>query len=51
MIDEDMQEYEIVFSKIAGKKCTYKIKDHKIIERYGDDANAYINFWGEEPRY
>ncbi len=51
MIDENNEKYEIVFSEIAGKKCTIKIKNNSIVEIFGDDAEEYKNFWGEGPRY
>ena len=51
MIDEKNVEYKIVFSEIAGKKCTMKIKDQNIIEAFGEDADEYQNFWGAGPRY
>ncbi len=51
MLDESNAEYDIVFSAIAGKKCTYKIKGKRIIESFGKDAGDYINYWGEEPKY
>lgn len=51
MIDENNEKYEIVFSEIAGKKCTIKIKNDSIVEIFGDDAEEYKNFWGEGPRY
>jgi hypothetical protein len=50
MSDDTGQEYEIYFSEIVGMKCTYKIKG-KEIEAFGEDAQRYINHWGEAPRY
>ena len=51
MIDKSGEEYEIVFSEIAGKKLTVKIRDNTIVESYGDDADDFQNYWGEGPRY
>jgi uncharacterized protein YbaR (Trm112 family) len=51
MLDEKGLEYEIIFSEIAGKKCTIKVKDKKIIESFGEDVYEYTNFWGVTPRY
>jgi len=51
MIDKSGEEYEIVFSEIAGKKLTVKIRDNTIVESYGDDAREFQNYWGEGPRY
>lgn len=41
MIDENDKEHDILFSRIAGEKCTYKITDGKI-EKYGDHENYLI---------
>jgi len=41
MIDDDLQESEILFSKIAGEKCTYKIVDGNV-EEYGKDSSRYL---------
>lgn len=50
MIDEQNNKSEIVFSKIMGEKCTYKVMQDKV-EPYGPDAQAYYNYWGVGPRY
>lgn len=50
MIDENGTECSIYFSEIVGEKCTFKISQGSI-ESYGDDADAYQNFWGAVPRY
>lgn len=41
MIDDELQESEILFSKIAGEKCTYKIVDGNV-EEYGKDSSRYL---------
>lgn len=43
MIDDDSKKYEILFSKIAGEKSTYKIIGESI-EVYGDNHSNYIDF-------
>ena len=43
MVDEEMKEYEILFSKIAGEKSTYKIIGESI-EIFGDHQSNYIDF-------
>jgi hypothetical protein len=43
MIDKGDKKYEILFSKIAGEKSTYKIIGESI-EVFGDDHSNYINF-------
>ena len=43
MIDEDKNKYQILFSKIAGEKSTYKIIGESA-EIYGDHHSNYIDF-------
>jgi len=43
MLDENSQEYEVLFSKVAGEKSTYKIIG-KTMEVYGDDSAEYLDF-------
>lgn len=50
MVDENGEEYDIVFSEIIGQHSTYKIHGEDI-ERFGEDADLYTNFWGEAPKY
>ncbi|MBK6347095.1 MAG: hypothetical protein IPN08_09435 [Bacteroidales bacterium] len=51
MIDEKKVEYRIIFSEVAGKQCTMKIKENNIVESFGDDAGEFSNFWGAGPTY
>jgi hypothetical protein len=50
MIDDDGEEYDIVFSEIIGQHSTYKIQGEDV-ESFGEDAKLYTNFWGETPKY
>ena len=50
MVDDRGEEYDIVFSEIIGQRCTYKIHGEEI-EKYGEDAEIYTNYWGEAPKY
>ena len=50
MIDDRREEYDIVFSEIIGQRCTYKIHGEEV-EKFGEDADLYTNFWGEAPKY
>lgn len=50
MIDNKGEEYDIVFSKIVGERCTYLVHG-KEVESYGPDASEYFNYWGEKPNY
>jgi uncharacterized protein YbaR (Trm112 family) len=43
MVDEEGNEYQILFSKIAGEKSTYKIVGEST-ELFGSDKSNYINF-------
>lgn len=43
MIDEKNNQFEIYFSKTAGKKSTYKVIG-ETMEIYGDDSAEYIDF-------
>jgi hypothetical protein len=43
MVDENNNEFEILFSKTAGKKSTYKIIG-ETMEIFGDDSAEYIDF-------
>jgi len=47
MIDEDNNEYDILFSKVAGEQATYKIKSGNI-EAFGADKNKYLDSLKEE---
>lgn len=51
MIDDKMVEYNIIFSEVAGKKCTMKIRENAIVESFGEDAAEFSNFWGVGPAY
>jgi hypothetical protein len=50
MKDSSGIEYQIYFSEIVGMKCTYKIIGDNV-EAFGEDADRYLNHWGEAPRY
>lgn len=50
MIDDKGDEYQIYFSEIVGKRCTYQIRGKKV-QAFGKDAGEYLNYWGVEPRY
>jgi hypothetical protein len=43
MSDENGDEYEIHFSRIAGQQATYKIIGENF-EIFGEDASAYLDF-------
>lgn len=41
LIDDDFKQSEILFSKITGEKCTYKIVDGNV-EEFGEDSSRYL---------
>ena len=43
MIDKNNNQFEILFSKTAGKKSTYKVIG-ETMEIFGDDSAEYIDF-------
>ncbi len=50
MIDSEGDEYDVLFSEVAGEHCTYKIKDG-IVQTFGNDSDNYTNFFGADPNY
>ena len=50
MLDQNGKVSEIIFSKIVGEKCTYRLAGENI-EPFGPDAREYYNYWGEQPEY
>lgn len=43
MVDENYNEFDILFSKKAGQRSTYKIEG-ETMEIFGDDSAEYIDF-------
>ena len=43
MVDENKNEYEVLFSRIAGEQSTFKIVG-ETMEIYGDDSAEYVDF-------
>jgi len=50
MMLELEDEYEVLFSQIAGEKSTYVIGDQSV-RAFGEDSDENTNFWGETPNY
>ena len=50
MMVEMGEEYEVLFSQIAGEKCTYVIGEGSV-KAFGEDADEFTNFWGVSPKY
>lgn len=45
MVDEKNKEYDVFFSKVCGEHSTFKIKEDDIIESYGENSSAYVNYF------
>ena len=45
MLDEQLHEYDIYFSNIAGQFTTFKISKENIIERHGKHSSSYVNYF------
>jgi hypothetical protein len=43
MIDENGKEFDILFSRVAGQKSTFKIIG-ETMEIYGDDSAEYLDY-------
>lgn len=43
MVDEKEKEFTIVFSKIFGEKCSYKVEEKEVVETYGYHWAMYNN--------
>jgi len=46
MIDESGKRFNIVFSKVKGQKCTYKVSEDSF-EAFGKNSGEYLNYFGE----
>lgn len=45
LVDEDKNEFHILFSKVAGEQSTFKIVGDNI-EAFGEDSKDYLDFLG-----
>ncbi len=45
MTDENNREFDVYFSKVCGEHSTFLIQEDNIIERYGEDSSAYVNYF------
>jgi uncharacterized protein YbaR (Trm112 family) len=43
MVDEADRQSVIVFSKIYGERCTFKVEDNKVQESFGEHTGLYNN--------
>ena len=51
MIDENGKEFDIYFSGIAGEKCTYKIRENKVLQKTGPDVKTYDRYFDVPEEY
>lgn len=45
MSDENGNEFDVYFSRIAGEHSTFKISKNNVIERFGKDVSSYVNYF------
>ena len=45
MVDENEKVYDLYFSRIRGQESTFKVSDGDIIEKYGKDSSAYVDYF------
>ncbi|HZJ73193.1 MAG TPA: hypothetical protein VFC87_00185 [Perlabentimonas sp.] len=41
--EDNDKEYYVIFSKIKGEQCTYKVANQKVEGKFGKDADKHIN--------
>jgi hypothetical protein len=44
-IDKAGKKFDVYFSRVAGEHSTFKINKDDIIEQFGEDASAYLNYF------
>ncbi len=44
MVDKDMKEYDIYFSRIAGEKSTYQVSEDSSVMAAGEHSHRYTYF-------
>ena len=45
MIDENKEKYNVYFSSIVGEHTTFKIEKANVVEKYGEDSSAYLDYF------
>jgi len=38
-------EFDVYFSKTCGEHSTFRIDKNNIVEKYGEDTSAYVNYF------
>jgi len=50
LMNDGKNEYDVYFSSVVGEHLTFKILDENIVERYGEDYSAYVNYFTQKFR-
>ena len=45
MIDDNKEKYNVYFSSVVGEHTTFKIEKAKVVEKYGEDSSAYLDYF------
>ena len=45
MIDNKKRESHVYFSSVSGEHSTFKIEKDNVVEQYGEDSSAYLNYF------
>jgi len=45
MIDENNKKYNVYFSSIVGEQTTFKIEKDNVVEKFGEDSSAYLDYF------
>lgn len=48
MIDEEGKEYNVYFSSIVGEHTTFKIEKDNVVEKFGEDSSAYLDYFSKK---
>jgi len=49
-MNDGEKEYDVYFSSVVGEHLTFKIHQHDIVERFGEDYSAYVNYFTQKFR-
>ena len=45
MTDENDKVYDLYFSRLRGQQSTFKVSNGDIVEKYGKDSSAYVDYF------
>lgn len=43
--EPDGRKFDVYFSRVVGEHSTFKIDKNDIIEKFGEDASSYVNYF------